>query len=140
MLIASALLLAILQTGGPPPDRPHTQPAMALLPGSLPSLRRNGSKSDHFSARHVDLSECLQRCWFVCTLSDRAPDFFTSPKRTTRVSEQADEPIVIDAVALAGIRFKAVAVDNRKLAVVITNQAGALELSSDIGNPSAPYA
>ena len=56
------------------------------------------------------------------------------------MSQQADEPIVIDAIALAGIRFEAVAVDNRKLAVVIANQAGALELSSDIGNPSAPYA
>ena len=76
----------------------------------------------------MDLSECLQRCWFVCTLSDRASDFFTSPKRATRLSEQADEPIVIDAVALAGSRFEAVAVDNRKLAVVIANQAGTLEL------------
>jgi hypothetical protein len=31
----------------------------------------------------------------VCTLSRQAQDFFTSPKRATRLSEQADEPIVI---------------------------------------------
>ena len=66
--------------------------------------------------------------------------FFHLAQTGDALSEQADEPIVIDAVALAGIRFKAVAVDNRKLAVVIANQAGALKLSSDISNPSAPYA
>jgi hypothetical protein len=47
---------------------------------------------------------------------------------------------VIDAVALAGIRFEAVAIDDRKLAVMIANQAGALELSGDAGDPGAPYA
>ena len=46
---------------------------------------------------------------------------------------------MIDAVALAGIRFEAVPIDDRKLAVVIANQAGALELSGDIGDPGAPY-
>ena len=47
---------------------------------------------------------------------------------------------MIDAVALASIRLEAVAINNRELAVVIANQAGALELSGDSGDPGTAHA
>jgi hypothetical protein len=57
----------------------------------------------------------------------------------TRWSKHPGKTIVIDAVALASIRFEPVAVDDRELTVMIANQAGTLELSGDIGDPRTPY-
>jgi hypothetical protein len=75
----------------------------------------------------------------VCTMADEVPSFF--PVRTGRRSlEQSDEPLMIDAVAFAGGRFQAFAIDDRELAVMIADQPGALELSGGMGNPGAPHA
>jgi hypothetical protein len=99
-------------------------------------------KERSFRRSTSGLSECdASKLLVVCTLADRSAEFFRLAEwGDARSSEQADEPIVIDAVALAGIRFEAVAIDDRELAVMIANQPGALELSGDIGDPGAPYA
>jgi len=43
---------------------------------------------------------------------------------------------VIDLVALTSVRFEAVAIDDCELAVMIADQAGALELSGGNGDPA----
>jgi hypothetical protein len=63
----------------------------------------------------------------------------TPSKIDARSSEQPVKSIVIDAVALAGGRFEAVAIDDREQAAMVADQARALELSGGIGNPGTPH-
>jgi hypothetical protein len=63
----------------------------------------------------------------------------TPSKIDARSSEQPVKSIVIDAVALAGGRFEAVAIDDREQAAMVADQARALELSGGIGDPGTPH-
>jgi hypothetical protein len=60
---------------------------------------RGGNPFERWSALNLLL---------VCTMADEAPS-----------SEKLDEPIVIDAVALAGCRFEAFTIDDCELAMMI---------------------
>ena len=46
---------------------------------------------------------------------------------------------MVDVVALAGRRFEALAIDDGDLAMVVSDQFGTLKLTSDLGDPGAPY-
>ena len=61
------------------------------------------------------------------------------PKWGPWSSEQLVKPIVIDAVALAGGLFEAVAIDDREQAPMVADQARALEIAGGIGDPGAPH-
>lgn len=53
--------------------------------------------------------------------------------------ERSDKPVMVDVVALAGRRFEALAIDDGDLAMVVSDQSGTLKLTSDLGDPGAPY-
>ena len=54
--------------------------------------------------------------------------------------KQTHQPVVVDAEALAGRRFEALAIDDREFPVMVANEPRALKLAGGFGDPGAPHA
>src|SRR4051795_10598835 len=72
----------------------------------------------------------LQTC---CPPAYNCPEKF----RRWRLSEQVIEAVAVEGVAFAGGRFETVAVDNRDLALLEADQAGALKFARSLGDAGA---